>query len=201
VLTRAATTGKHGATRLVARARAQLERLDRELGLLVGGLAVCPVDEALLRDALQLTRSEWASGKVELDEVLIGPVPQGVSVDVYRTDLRIVLKNILRNAIAALGESPRPRRLAVDVLVELEPTGEEVVRIRVRDSSTGTIELGEVAAEPPGVEHGLGIVRTALERYDGSLEIADGGDGYSKAVIVRLFRSQTERDDNLGEAA
>ena len=98
-------------------------------------------------------------------------------------------------------ESPHPRRLAVDVLVDLEPTGEEVVRIRVRDSSTQPIEAEASTAAPTGVEHGLGIVRTALLRYDGSLEIAPGGDGYAKAVVVRLFRSQATHPEPLGEAA
>ena len=125
-----------------------------------------------------------------------GPVPAGSAVDVYRTDLRIGLKNIFRNAIAALGVSPRPRRLAADVLVELEPTGEEIVRIRVRDSSQARLE----AAAAAGVEHGLGIVHTALLRYDGSLEVLPGGDGYAKAVVVRLFRCQAW-PRTLGEAA
>jgi signal transduction histidine kinase len=201
VLTRAATRTNPAATRRVEQAWEQLERLDRELASLLARLAFCPVDEALLHEVLQSTRSEWASGKIELDEVVVGPVPVGVAVDVYGTDLRIVLKNIFRNAIAALGDSPRPRRLAVDVLVELEPTGQEVVRIRVRDSSRHGIEAMESAAEAASVEHGLGIVRTALLRYDGSLQIEAGGDAYAKAVIVRLFRSLCGSDTRVGEAA
>ena len=200
VLGRAAATRKPRDARRVEAARSFLERLDRELAALVAALAFCPVDEAFLREALDSIRSEWASGKVELDEIAIGPVPDGVAVDVYRTDLRIVLKNLLRNAISALGGSPRPRRLAVDVLVELEPTGEEVVRIRVRDSSTQRLDPSQ-PAELASVEHGLGIVRTALLRYDGSLELAPGGEGYAKAVVVRLFRSQGVHSETLGAAA
>jgi C4-dicarboxylate-specific signal transduction histidine kinase len=117
-------------------------------------------------------------------------------VDVYRTDLRIVLKNLFRNAIAALADSARPRRLAVDVLLDLEPTGEEVVRIRVRDS--GCSAPSTIAAGGVDVEHGLGIVRTALLRYDGALEVHSGEGGYTKAVIVRLFGSQSS---SPGDAA
>jgi len=201
VLARAATRASPAATKRVELAWEQLERLDRELASLLARLAFCPVDEALLHEVLQSTRSEWASGKIELDEVVVGPVPVGVAVDVYGTDLRIVLKNIFRNAIAALGDSPRPRRLAVDVLVELEPTGQEVVRIRVRDSSRHGVEAMGAATEVAGVEHGLGIVRTALLRYDGSLQLGPGGDGYAKAVIVRLFRSLSGSDTKVGEAA
>jgi signal transduction histidine kinase len=201
VLARAVTSRRTAPVRKVEQAWAYLEGLDRELAGLVARLAHCPVDEALLRDVLQSTRAEWASGRVELDEIIIGPVPHGVVVDVYGTDLRIVLKNIFRNAIAALGGSPRPRRLAVDVLVALEPTGEEVVRIRVRDTSGGRIQAAAATATAADVEHGLGIVRTALLRYDGSLEIGAGGDGYAKAVVVRLFRSQSVPDETMGEAA
>jgi signal transduction histidine kinase len=202
VLARAATSKRPAVARRVEAAWAYLERLDRELASLVAGLAYCPIDEELLRDVLQSTRAEWASGKVELDEVVVGPVPRGVAVDVYGTDLRIVLKNIFRNAIAALGDSPRPRWLAVDVLLALEPTGEEVVRIRVRDTSSRRVAAPATTRTATSeVEHGLGIVRTALLRYDGSLELADGGDGYAKAVVVRLFRSQSTHDETLGEAA
>jgi C4-dicarboxylate-specific signal transduction histidine kinase len=106
---------------------------------------------------------------------------------VYRTDLGIVLKNVVRNAIQALDRSPPPRRLAIDMRVDLEPTGEEVVRLRVQDSSE------ESFAQSTGthtVEHGLGIVAVALQRYDGSLEVSRGDPGYAKAVVIRLFRSQ-----------
>jgi signal transduction histidine kinase len=196
VLGRVVGGGKPRQVRRVRQALQDLERLDRGLGELVAALAYCPVDEAFLRDVLAATRAEWSSGKIELDDVVVEPVPDGVAVDVYRTDLRIVLKNIFRNAIAALGESPRPRRLAADVLVELEPTGEEVVRIRVRDSSRARLDPSAAA----GVEHGLGIVHTALLRYDGSLEVLADGEVYAKAVVVRLFRSQAGAR-KVGEAA
>jgi signal transduction histidine kinase len=197
VLGRAMTKPADG--RRLDEARECLQRFDRDLGDLVTRLVSCALDAALLREVLASTRAEWSSGKVDLDEVVIGPVPDAVAVDVYRTDLRIVLKNIFRNAIAALADSPHPRRLAVDVLVDIEPTGEEVVRIRVRDSSRGHIAEPAVG-EGVDVEHGLGIVRTALVRYDGSLEVVHGEGGYAKAVVVRLFRSQTGAA-SMGEAA
>jgi signal transduction histidine kinase len=187
-----------GRQRRARHAYGTLRRLDCELGELVARLASCHVDEAFLRDVLASTRSEWSSGRVDLDEVVVGPVPGEVAVDVYRTDLRIVLKNIVRNAIASLADSPHPRRLAIDVLVEMEPTGEDVVRIRVRDSGGGSF------ADPGGaavdVEHGLGIVQSALRRYDGSLEVMSGDGVYAKAFGVRLFASQG-RPSRIGRAA
>ena len=109
-------------------------------------------------------------------------------VDVFRTDLRIVLKNVVRNAIQAVASAPAPRRLALDVQVEPEPTGEEFVVFRIRDSSPGGLDAG--AGKGNDVEHGLGIVNTALRRYDGSLQVVPASDGYAKAVLVRFFHSQ-----------
>ena len=175
------------AKRLLA-AHAALMIFDRQLSDLVAGLVRCSVDEALLTEVVQSTRSEWVTGKVSLDEIHIGPVPPGVEVDVFRTDLRIVLKNVVRNAIQAVAAAPAPRRLALGVQVELELTGEEFVVFRVRDSSPSGLHTGE--GKSNDVEHGLGIVNTALRRYDGSLQVVPGSDGYAKAVLVRFFHSQ-----------
>jgi signal transduction histidine kinase len=169
-------------------AHAAVMRIDRQLSQLVSGLVRCPIDERLLVEIVEGTRLEWAIGKVALDEIRIGPVPVAVEIDVFRVDLRIVLKNIVRNAIHALGQAPPPRRLALDVLVEMEPTGEEFVVFRVRDSSPN--DIGENVHMGHEVEHGLGIVSTALRRYDGSMQVVPGSDGYAKAVLVRFFHSQ-----------
>jgi signal transduction histidine kinase len=173
------------AQRLLA-AHAALMTFDRQLSDLVAGLVRCTVDEALLREIVESTRSEWVTGKVPLDEIRIGPVPPGVEVDVFRTDLRIVLKNVVRNAIQAVAAAPAPRRLALDVQVLPEPTGEEFVVFRVRDSSPS----GPHPGNSSDMEHGLGIVSTALRRYDGSLQVVPDSDGYAKAVLVRFFHSQ-----------
>jgi len=169
-------------------AHAALMTFDQQLSDLVAGLVRCCVDEALLREVVESTRSEWVTGQVPLDEVYIAPVPPGVEVDVFRTDLRIVLKNIVRNAIQAMATAPAPRRLALDVQVEPEATGEEFVVFRVRDSSP----CGLHSSDSKGIdmEHGLGIVNTALRRYDGSLQVVLESDGYAKAVRVRFFHSQ-----------
>lgn len=175
------------AKRLLA-AHAALMTFDRQISDLVAGLVRCTVDEPLLRDVVESARSEWVTGKVPLDEIRIGPVPPGVEVDVFRTDLRIVLKNVVRNAVQAVAAAPAPRRLAVDVQVEPEPTGEEFVVFRVRDSSPSGLHPGD--SKGADMEHGLGIVNTALRRYDGSLQVVPQSDGYAKAVLIRFFHSQ-----------
>jgi signal transduction histidine kinase len=167
---------------------ATLMTFDQQLSDLLGGLVRCPVDEALLREVVESTRAEWVTGKVALDEIRIGPVPAGVEVDVFRTDLRIVLKNVVRNAIQAAASAPAPRLLALDVQLETEPTGEESVVFRVRDSSPDGPH--SVDSKATDLEHGLGIVNTALRRYDGSLQVVPETDGYAKAVLVRFFHSQ-----------
>jgi signal transduction histidine kinase len=187
VLAAVAKPGLQAKPHRLADAQATLARLDRDLVDLVNALASCRVDEAFLREVVDSTRAEWASGRVAIDHLHIEPAPEPVELDVYRTDLGIVLKNVVRNAIQALDRSPPPRRLAIDMRVDLEPTGEEVVRLRVQDSSE------ESFAQSTGthtVEHGLGIVAVALQRYDGSLEVSRGDPGYAKAVVIRLFRSQ-----------
>lgn len=175
----------------MAAAHAHLQLLDGQLAAWVADLARTSVDETFLREVVDSTRGEWASGRVELDELRVGPVPDDVEVNVYRADLRVVLKNVIRNAILALDRSPSPRRLAVDVCVDMEPTGDEVVRLRVQDSCPEPLTTIR-----DGVDHGLGLVRHALNRYDGSLEIGPGDTGFAKAVVLRFFRSQS-----LGRAA
>ena len=169
-------------------AHASLMAFDRQLSQLIAGLVRCRVDENLLREIVASARSEWALAKVELDELRIGPVPEAVEVDVLRTDLRIVLRNIVRNAIQAVAEAQVPRRLAVDVRVDLELTGEEFVVFRVRDSSPHGPSMSEQKGNDVG--HGLGIVATALRRYDGSMQVVPDDGGFAKAVLVRFFHSQ-----------
>jgi len=85
---------------------------------------------------------------------------------------------------------PGPRRLGVRIAVELVPTGEELVVFRVLDSSPKEFPVEDNGA----VDRGLGIVSTVLRRYDGSMRIELGQDGYAKAVAVRFFRSQWTLD-------
>lgn len=97
-------------------------------------------------------------------------------MDVFGTDLRLILRNIIRNAIQALARTQAPRRLAVDVAVELEPTGEETVVFRVRDSSPEDVICPEVtgpvhetpvqqpAAAPPSAKRAPSRLRTQPPR-------------------------------------
>jgi hypothetical protein len=39
------------------------------------------------------------------------------------------------------------------------------------------------------MDRGLGLVKAALARYDGTMAVEAGGEGFAKAVVVRFFRA------------
>lgn len=171
----------------LARAHAEVRELDSYLAGLVRTLVRTQVDRALLDEVVSAVRSEYSPGQVELDELSVADPPEGVEIEVFRVDIVLVLKNVLRNAILSVGQSASPRRVALDVQVSVEPTGEELVRIRVRDTSDE--RLTTEAIYQRGVDRGLGLVTAALRRYDGAIEVEPGSDGWAKTVVVRLFRA------------
>ncbi|MCZ7685452.1 MAG: hypothetical protein M5U28_44420 [Sandaracinaceae bacterium] len=81
---------------------------------------------------VEQVRSEYAAGRVRLDEVVIRAPEPAPMVEVFHVDLVLVLKNVVRNAILAVGKDDPPRRIGLDVTTEVEPTGEETVRVNVR---------------------------------------------------------------------
>ena len=168
-----------------------LVALDATLAQLLSELAVTTVDRALLEEAVHTVRDEFASRRVQLDEVVIEAPAETVAVEIFRADLLLVLRNLVRNALAAMDKLPgdAPRRLGLDISLELLPTGIEMVRLRVSDTSH---------ALPPTerrirLDRGLGLVMAALDRYDGSLEVLElpdaAADGFHKAVVLRFFRA------------
>ncbi len=193
--------GRHapGVQRRLGAAHARLRDFDRHLADLVGRLVRTRIDGALLRGVVEEVRAEYLPGRVELDELRVDDPDEPVEVEVFRVDLVLIVKNVVRNAILAVGRAAPPRRVAVDVVVDLEPTGEEVVRLRVRDSSE----------EAPSVEslhdrradRGLALVTAALSRYDGSIDVEPGTDGYAKAVTLRFFRALPAWESDERQAA
>ncbi|HJL15719.1 MAG TPA: hypothetical protein RMH99_08690 [Sandaracinaceae bacterium LLY-WYZ-13_1] len=181
----------------LARAHGELRALDRHLAKLVRRLVRTPVDGALLRAVVDEVRGEYAAGRVALDEVSIRAPEPAPRVEVFRVDLVLVLKNVVRNAILAVGQEAPPRRIGLDVSTEVELTGEETVRIRVRDTSTERFTTEDIYARR--MDRGLGLVTAALGRYDGAIAVEPGDDGWEKAVVVRFFRAFDD-DDEAREA-
>lgn len=183
----AVLAGRPGAVARLRKAHATLAAFDRSLAQLGDSLVRTTVDEGLLRFVVDEVRSEVLAGRVPLDEVRFAPVPQGVEVEVFRFDLVTVLKNLVRNAVLAVDRAGAPRRVGLDVRVDLDETGLELVRLRVRDTSAEPVSLDAVRERRP--DRGLGLVSLALLRYDGSLEVEPGADGWAKGVTVRFFRA------------
>lgn len=168
-------------------AHRELRAFDGALGQALSRLTRTRVDELLLRDVVGAVRGEIAAGKVALDGIALEAPTPGPHIEVFRGDLTLVLKNVVRNAILAVERHPAPRRVRIEVTTELEATGEEQVLIRVLDTSAQRPDLD--AAKAKGMDRGLGLVSAALSRYHGALSVEDADAPYQKAVVVRFFRA------------
>jgi C4-dicarboxylate-specific signal transduction histidine kinase len=149
------------------------------------------LDRELLDQVVDEVRGEYSAGSVLLDDLRIDDPPAGVAVEVFRVDLVLILKNLVRNAILAVGRAAPPRMIALSVRLDVEPTGEEIARIRVMDTSPEKITTD--AIHERGVGAGLGLVTVALARYDGAIEVERGEAGFTKSVTVRFFRALDEQ--------
>jgi hypothetical protein len=176
----ALSRGDAEAARSVLAAQQRLVSFDAALGQLTARLQHTVVDGGFLSALADDVRRELGSARVEID---VSAPARAIAVESYRFDLALVIRNVLRNAVAAAANGPAPARVAVDLEVALEPTGDEVVRLRVRDTNPAPL--------PPPAElieaRGLALIRAALQRCDGSLSVEPGSDGFAKCVVVRLF--------------
>lgn len=178
------------------RAHEELRALDRRLATLVSRLVRTKVDAAVLREVVDQVRKEYAPSRVSLDSLAIEAPDPAPSIEVFRVDLVLVLKNVVRNAVLAAGRSPAPRRVKLDVATEMEPTGEENVVIRVRDTCAEPFSTEQIYDRKVG--SGLALVTAALSRYDGAIvvEPSDGDPaGWQKAVALRFFLAFEDADE------
>ncbi|MFO0573034.1 MAG: hypothetical protein U1A78_03470 [Polyangia bacterium] len=224
--------GQRRALRRMVALHEALRRFDTALGRLSRRLSRTAIDRPLLESVLAEVRGEYRARQVELDEVrlLLGPEPASpagtvsatapsVVVEVYRVDLLLVLRNLLRNAILAVGRTAPPRRIGVALSLALLPTGEESVQVHVLDSSPEPLSTADLYAHSgaPGqrAQRGLGLVIAALGLYNGSITVERIGElaaradlvgpagpiapaalaGFEKAVTVHLFRALGPTDD------
>ena len=176
----ALSRGDAKAARSVLVAHQRLCAFDAALGQLTARLQHTVVDEPLLSAMVEDVKRELVDAPVAIS---VTAPARGIAVECYRFDLALVLRNVLRNAVAAAAVGPTPARVAVDVDCALEPTGEEIVRIRVRDTNPSPLPAPAQTIEA----RGLVLVRAALQRCDGSMSVEPSGDGFAKCVVVRLF--------------
>jgi len=145
---------------------------------------------AALTEELDDLRHTYESVEIE------ATVPDGVRV---RADdlLARVFSNLLANAVEHHdGRTPR-------VEVTVEESG-ETVTVRVADDGPGIPEAERAALferDDTGGTHGLGLylVRTLVERYGGSVELAETGPEGS-TFAVELPAAKSESPPSGGEA-
>jgi hypothetical protein len=176
----ALSRGDADAARRVLFAQQRLAAFDATLARLALGLQHTVVDGALLSELAADVKGEMGTSAVE---VIVTPPTGAIAVESYRFDLALVIRNVLRNAVVAAAKGPKPARVAIDADVSIEPTGDEVLRLRVRDSNPEAVPSPAALAEA----RGLALIRAALQRCDGSLSIEPAGDGFAKCIVIRLF--------------
>ncbi len=177
---------------------AALREFDAFIGRFAASLVRTRVDRSFLERLVEGVRGEYHTGAVGLDELRI-EAAEPADVEVFHADLELVLRNVVRNSILAVRGDPPPRRIAVLASVELEPTGDETVRIRVLDSATRVLDRGLLADRQ--FDRGLGLVTATVNRYGGTIDVERAGEpGYAKAVVVSFFRVWGERDREESDA-
>ncbi|HEU4539276.1 MAG TPA: HAMP domain-containing sensor histidine kinase [Polyangiaceae bacterium] len=170
-----ARPGEPPAPDLMARTKVQLDRIRDKVGALralanSSGPSVEPLRvDAVLGDVLSA-----AAGRAARENITLADVSGGeVKVMVDPKYLRIIVENLVDNAIAALRRAPGARRLVVDV----EARDQEVA-VRVSDSGQGVApELREVIFEPlattqersGGLGLGLAVARGLARAMRGDL--------------------------------
>jgi len=168
-------------------AHAELIGFDQALAFKQRQLVRTRIDDFLFNQVLGEVRGEYATSSIALDELGFRAIDRAIEVEVARIDLVLILKNIIRNAILAVGREPDDRRVHIEVRVELEPTGEEAVRICVADSSREPLATDAIYSRE--MDSGLGLVNMAVNRYNGAIEVNPGRNGYAKEVAIRFFRA------------
>ncbi len=172
--------GDAEAAHRVLAAHAELCAFDAALGQLTARLQYAVIDSALLATVVDDVKREIGNASVTID--LASPTGS-IAVECYRFDLSLVLRNVLRNAVHAAAAGPTPARVAIAVDTVLEPTGDEIARIRVSDSNPSTVPAPAQMIEA----RGLALVRAALQRCDGSMSVEPTVGGFAKWVVIRLF--------------
>jgi signal transduction histidine kinase len=180
--------------------RQEITRFDGQLRAMANALCRARVDGQVLREVVLSVKRESRIAKIHLDEIRIAEHADVVFVEVFRGDLMIILQNLVRNAILAMGSQPEgvPRVLGLEVALRTEPTGDESALIKILDNSPERLTTEDIYARR--VEHGLGLVAAAVTRYDGSLFVEPARGDWTKAVVVRFFRALVDDDSTAKHA-
>ena len=120
--------------------------------------------------------------------------PKDCIVNILPGDLDLVIRNLVRNATQASRPGGMSPLVHIDVEEIAEETGEESVLIRVHDNCPQLLTREQIYGRE--ASRGLGLVTTALNRYQGAVRcIESDHEGMEKAMEVRLQRSLHEPDE------
>ncbi|MCU0686851.1 MAG: HAMP domain-containing histidine kinase [Polyangiaceae bacterium] len=176
---------------LMARTKVQLDRIRDKVGALRAlANSSGPSIESLRVDEVLGDVLSAASGRAARDGIDLADVAGGeVKVSADPKYLRIIVENLVDNAIAALRRAPGTRRLSVYV-----EAGEREVAVRVSDSGQGVApELRETIFEPlattkersGGLGLGLAVARGLARAMRGDL-IYEPRPGWATTFTLTL---------------
>jgi C4-dicarboxylate-specific signal transduction histidine kinase len=138
----------------------------------------------LVRDALQLVRTELTSRHIKIEIVL---PEEAATVSADPIQLQQVVVNLVMNAIDAVSNVSRHRR---HVLVKTECLSDDMIEVTVRDNGTGLdISAHRQVFEPffttkeRGLGLGLYISSMIIKRHGGSTSIDGNLDGGATACF------------------
>ncbi|MBN2671920.1 MAG: tetratricopeptide repeat protein [Deltaproteobacteria bacterium] len=158
---------------------------------LLNKLRTLTVNEALIRDVYERCLLEPAFEGVSFAPVQLEmqlEESDSVNIAVPRAAFEDILTNLIRNAIQSslvYTENIEEVELGLSVSTEVDMvTGIERVVMLVKDKSPK--ELTAEMLRGRYIEEGLGLTADLVTRYDGTLDVFDGTDGFEKAVAVKL---------------
>jgi PAS domain S-box-containing protein len=137
-----------------------------------------------VRDAADAVRAAAEVAEAEID--VRHPLPD---VDVPRTEVSLVLQNLIANAIKYRRDDVRPRIVVAGTMVE------DQIEVSVSDNGVGLSEadlktvfslFGRVQTSVPGTGMGLAVARRMLERHGGTILAASEGRGHGSRFTIRL---------------
>ncbi len=118
-----------------------------------------------------------------------------LSVSIPKQAFEDILANLVRNAIQSSvedGVSPVVIELGTDH--ELDPiTGLEQILFLIRDQSNRKLTIEMLSGR--NIKQGLGLTAQLVSKHHGSLDVLEGGKGWSKTVAFKLPRT-TIRDQS-----